>query len=118
MRPNLDLLRSSIGPMLTEAGKLERPTGGWVYDPETGTEVQARELIYAGPMLVRPEGAQPSIVDVGATAWPRTPYEVTLPAETDVKIGDFVTLTSCDYDPQLVGVEITLTDAPLDARSP
>lgn len=114
MRPNLTVLRSAIGPLLTEAGVVKRPTGGWVYDPETGTDVEEVVTIYTGPLLIAPRAASTASEEVGGRTDTVAQYDVTLPAETAVEIGDRVSLTTAPTDPSLAGVEFTLTGVDLD----
>lgn len=114
MRPNLDVLRSAIAPMLTETGIVKRPGDGWIYDPETGLETREYVTVYEGPVLVQPEG-DATLVHVGGSSWPVRPLEVTLPAESDVNIDDVLTLTTCPNDPTLVGQEIEIFDVKRDS---
>lgn len=113
MRPNLPVLRSAIGPMLTETGTLKRP-GEWVWDETTGTDVREYVTVFTGPCLVQPEG-DVQIVDVGGASWPVRPLDVTFPYSADVEIGDLLTLTDCPGDPALVGQEIEIKDVRHDA---
>lgn len=114
MRPNVAVLRSAIGPTLTDAGIVKRPTGSHVYDPETGFETREYVTVYEGPVLVQPEG-DATLVHVGGGSWPVRPLDLTLPAETDVHIEDVLTLTDCPNDPTLVGQEITIIDVKRDS---
>ena len=114
MRPNLTVLRSAIGPMLTETGTLERLGEGWVYDSETQSEVRVMETICTGPMLIALGVASTSTEEVGGRTDHIEQYDVTLPAETDARIGDVVSLTAAPTDPSLTGVEFTLTGVDLD----
>ncbi len=114
MRPNLTVLRSGIGPMLTETGTIERATGGWVYDPDLGMDIEERETVYAGRMLIAPATESTSTQEVGGRTDTLAQYDVTLPAETTVALGDIVTLTTSPTDPSLAGVEFKLTRVDLD----
>lgn len=114
MRPNLTVLRSAIGPMLTETGIVERPGEGWVYDPVIREDVQAKETIYSGRMLIAPRGNATATEEVGGRTDHVEQYDVTLPAETDAKVGDLVKLTAAPTDPSFLDVEFTLTSVDLD----
>ena len=89
MRPNVGVLRSAIGPMLTEAGTITRQDGTTT-DPD-GYEIPNMVTVFDGPVLVRPEG-RVQLVAVGGTERPRLSFDVTFPAESDVVIGDSGTL--------------------------
>lgn len=114
MRPNLGVLRSAVGPLLTETGKVERPGEGWVYDPELGEDVQAKETVYTGPLLIAPSATATATEEVGGRTASVEQYDVTLPAETAVEIGDLVTLTVAPTDPSFLDVEFILTGVDLD----
>lgn len=111
--PNLGVLRSALAPMLTATGEIERSTGRT--EPVEGSigEDTIYEVVYAGPVLVRPDGSATK-VSVGGVTLPVSRYDVTLPADTDAMIGDRLTITSADHDPALVGQVLRLTDVPLD----
>lgn len=113
MRPNLAVLRSAIGPMLTETGTVQRWTGETVFNEETGREEKAYETVYAGPVLVRPEAAVE--IEVAGGTFTQGKYDVTFPADAAVKVGDLLSLTVCPWQPELVGHTIGLIDVPLDA---
>lgn len=112
MRPNLAVLRSAIGPILTETGTITREDGYWT-DPDTGMEEPRMVTIHDGPCLVRPEGVQ--YVVVGGVERPIQRYDVTLPAETPAEIGDVLVLGDVPHEPDLSGAQIRITDAPLDS---
>ena len=100
MRPNLGVLRSAVGPMLTEAGTIERQDGTTL-DPD-GYEIPNMVTVFAGPVIVRPEA-------------PVRSFDVTFPAESDVVIGDLLTLTDCPFDAVLIGQPIRITDVRHDS---
>lgn len=114
MRPNLDVLRSAIAPMLTETGTVKRPGDGWTYDEATGYEIREYVTVYDGPVLVQPEG-DVKIVNVGAGSWPIRPLDVTFPHDADIRIDDVLTLTACAGDPELIGQEIGIKDVRHDS---
>lgn len=111
MRPNLGVLRSALSGMLTETGVVGRPTGGWVV--VDGIEVQEVVTVYAGPLLLQPRDLDPNAVEVGGGTAYVTKYDVTLPADTDARRDDLVSLTAPD-DAALTGVSFRILDAPLD----
>ena len=117
MRPNLGVLRSAVAPLLTETGTVEKVTGTF-YDPTAdggnGAEVQARENVYTGPLLIAPSATATVTEEVGGRTASVEQYDVTLPAETAVEIGDLVTLTVAPTDPSFLDVEFILTGVDLD----
>ena len=113
MRPNVDVLRSAVLPMLTETGVVERATGETTQDPNTGSEVPVVETVYDGPILVRPQYRQTE-EEAGGTTYVVGRYDVTFPADTPVIRGDVVKVTTAPFDAALVGVEFTLLDVPVD----
>lgn len=113
MRPNLAVLRSAVGPMLTETGTVERQNGTTT-DPD-GFEIPLYVTVFTGPMLVRPEDRSLRVANVGGVSWPVLRFDVTLPADADALIGDRLTVTSCPGDPTLVGESLKLIDVPRDA---
>lgn len=117
MRPNLTVLRSAIGPMLTETGTVKRPTGNVVYDPVTQTEIEETIDVYEGPLLIQPRAASNTTVEVGGRTASVAEYDLTLPAETPVEINDLVRLTSAPTDPSLADVVFIVTSVDLDPWS-
>ncbi|HEY0888679.1 MAG TPA: DUF6093 family protein [Nocardioides sp.] len=115
MRPNLAVLRSAIGPMLTEQGTVKRQTGQYEQDPDTGLEEPIYATTYTGPMLVRPEDRSMRVADIGGSSYTVLRFDVTLPADADALVGDRLTVTSCPGDPTLVGETLRLIDVPRDA---
>lgn len=113
MRPNLAVLRSAIGPMLTETGIVERQNGTTT-DPD-GWEVPLYVTVFTGPMLVRPEDRSMRVADIGGSSYTVLRFDVTLPADVDALIGDQLTVTSCPGDPTLVGEALKLVDVPRDS---
>lgn len=113
MRPNVDVLRSALLPMLTEAGECYRNTGQYEQDPDTGIEQPVLTLVWSGPVLVRPESQ--ADITVGGVEFQRSRYDVTLPAEAQVAVNDVLMLGAVNYDSQLTGARITITDVPLDS---
>lgn len=98
--------------MLTEAGTIERQDG-YTIDPD-GFEVPNMVTVFAGPVLVRPEG-DVRFVAVGGTEFPQRSFDVTFPAESDVVLGDLLTLTDCPFDAVLIGQPIRITDVRHDS---
>lgn len=112
MRPDIAVLRSAIGPMLTEHGTIERQDGTTI--DAYGDEVPNMVTAFDGPVLVRPEGGV-QYVATGGVDRPVRALDVTFPAEADVRIGDVLTLTVCPFDPTLIGTPIRITDVRHDA---
>jgi hypothetical protein len=113
--PNIGVLRSAIGPMLTDTGTISRQTGEYEQDEETGMEEPIYAQVYSGPVLVRPEPAVE--VTIGGVEFSQARYDVTFPAETPVVVGDILVMGTVAHDPELAGQQIRLTDTPLDAWS-
>ena len=114
MRPNLAVLRSAIGPMLTETGIVERNTGETTTDPD-GFEIPVYATVFSGPMLVRPEDRSMRVANIAGGSYTVLRFDVTLPADADALVGDRLTVTSCPGDPTLVGESLKLIDVPRDA---
>lgn len=112
MRPNLAVLRSSVLPMLTEAGQIRRITG-YEWNEESGFEEPVYETVLDGPILIRPDGI--NNVQTPAGEWAQERYDVTMPANTAAAVGDLLTVTACPFEPALIGQEISLVDVPRDA---
>jgi hypothetical protein len=110
MRPNIGVLRSAIGPMLTETGTISSLE--WV--KVDGLDVEVLVTKFNGPCLVRPEG-EIQTVAVGGVERPILSYDVTFPADADVSLGDVLVLDDVPFDPALSGASINLTDVPLDS---
>lgn len=114
MPPNLAVLRSAIGPMLTETGTLTRLTGATVEDPLTGVREPVWETVWSGPLLVRPEDRSLRVADAGDVTYSVLRFDVTLPAETPAQIGDNLTIETCPGDASLAGQTLRLIDVPRD----
>ncbi len=115
MRPNIAVLRSAIGPMLTETGTVQHMTGRYVQDEATGLEAPEYVTVYTGPVLVRPQADSLRIASSGGASFPVLKFEVTLPADSDVAIGDVLTVTDAPFDDDLTGRPLRLVDVALDA---
>ena len=68
---------------------------------------------YSGRLLVMPQHKVKRL-EAGGTTRAVSGYDVTLPVDTDVQRGDIVTVTRARYDGALVGIPLTIVDAPLD----
>lgn len=111
--PNVAMLRSSLGGLLTQQGVVQEE-GGYVYDPDTDTEVLEYVTVYSGRMLIRPRSGEPTSSTSVTGPWFLDKYDVTLPANATAKRGDVVSLTVCPNDPGMVGVKFMLLDVPWD----
>lgn len=113
MRPNLDVLRSALLPLLTDIAEVTVRSGEPVIDPDTGEATYPTVVVYTGPVLVRPQNAVE--LGLGGIEITQGKYEVTLPAEADVHVGSTLTVTASTGDTRLVGMALTLTDVPVDS---
>ncbi|UYM04211.1 DUF6093 family protein [Solicola gregarius] len=100
--------------MLSDTGTVSYDTGETEWDDEIGEETPIFADRYTGPMLVRPQYATPAEFDAGGAQWTVSRYDVTLPADTDVRIGDRVQVEST-FDTKLADTFIYITDVPLDS---
>lgn len=95
---------------------LVRDNGDPVFDPNTGTYTDPETTIYSGPVGLRPQGTEARIVEYGGQAVTLRTYDVELPADTDVRRGDELTVTASPLDADLVGRTLTVIDVLYDDR--
>lgn len=111
--PNVGVLRSSLGTLLTQQGVVQEE-GGYVYDPDTDTEVREMVTVYSGRMLIRPRSGEPTSTSTDIGPWFIDKFDITLPANATAARGNLVSLTTSANDPGMIGVQFRLLDAPWD----
>lgn len=113
MKPRVNELARFIASTMTCTGHVRRVIGVEA-DPMTGLDVPIYEDVYAGPCLVYAHN-EAQVVNIVGTTPTVSRYAVTLPAGTPIQIGDVFTATSSPLAPELEGVQLRITDTPLNA---
>lgn len=84
-----------------------------VFDETTARyAVTSPMTTYDGPALVRFE--PPQLVDVGEATEQVTHYTVKLPPDTDVALGDTISVTASSFDAGLVGKRLRVLEVRFD----
>jgi hypothetical protein len=102
------------GQMTAECVITRPSTAGRTFDTLSGTSAYPEpDAVYTGACRVQ----HPTIQDMPAGPVERqtvvAEYTVTVPVDTiRIQLGDTVTITACDGDPDLVGEVLTVTGVP------
>lgn len=68
--------------------------------------------VYTGPGLVRPKAY--TVDQAGEVSQAVDTYEIKVPVDTDIAIGDAVDVTASTHDDGLVGLTLRVTDVPVN----
>lgn len=68
-------------------------------------------LVYAGKFNI-PAGAAVSAVSAGETGWALGRFLAKFPLDAPLSVGLVGVVTSCDFNPRLVGLKFTITGLP------
>ena len=86
-------LRAQAESLMLDAGTASRPTGGYVYDPETQSEVEATEPLFASPCKIQSRTLVVRDEEVGGRTATVVRLELHLPADTaPLTTGDLFTV--------------------------
>lgn len=97
----LPAMRVRAKALMLDAGTAKRPTGGYVYDPETGSDVEATDDLF-GPVncKIKPPRTVAREAEAGGRTVVTIPGELHLPADpvhpeyADLRVGDIWEMTT------------------------
>jgi hypothetical protein len=111
----VERMRARQEDLFSSTVTITRPTGTVNVGDDLVASPTTATAVYAGVALVRPEA--PGEVQAGEQLEHLARHLVKVPANTDVRIGDTVTVDASDHDEQLVGVALVVVDSVLDEWS-
>lgn len=87
-------------------------SGEPVTDPDTGEVTDTPTEVYAGKCKVQQQAVQSRPQTPGEAAVQMVRREVHLPVATSggIRVGDLITITACQLDPDLVGRRLRVRD--------
>lgn len=86
--------RRAAESLMLDYGTASRPTGGYVYDPQTGEDVAEVAPLFPSRCKVQMTGRMPGSLEVGARTAVELGPVLHLPADTDpLDVGDVFTVT-------------------------
>jgi hypothetical protein len=93
----LPFLRAEAEALMVDAGTAMRPTGGFVYDAGTDTEVEAADDLFDSPCKVQTRNIQPRESEVGERTAVTYRVELHLPVSSEpLAAGDLFEITAVD----------------------
>lgn len=97
---------------MTSAVTVSR-AGEAVFDPDSASYAPPTETeLFSGPALVRP--LRSTVDATGRTSIVVDTWEVKLPVDSALEIGDAVEVTASAYDPGLVGLQLRVSGVAYD----
>lgn len=80
---------------MLDVGTAKRPTGGYTFDPDTDTELEAVSDLFTSPCKVQSRNVQPREAEVGERTSVSVRTELHLPVSTDpLTAGDLFVVTT------------------------
>ena len=91
----LPQFRAEAEALMLDIGRALRPTGGYVYDPETQTEVEATDELFTSRCKVQSRSLQSQDAEVGGRTAATVRTELHLPSDADpLTVGDLWEFTA------------------------
>ena len=97
--------------LMSSACTITRGSGAPVWDPETGTYVDAQTTVYTGKCRLVAPNRTTSDVEAGNASYAITDYVVLLPIDTDVQVDDRISVDTSD-DPTAAGLVLQVSAVP------
>lgn len=99
--------QATAARLMLDACTIGHPDGDEVYDEGTDGYVTPLTTFYTGACKVKPRDNADRVVEAAGQTVSLWPYVVSVPMSVeDVVLDDVVTVTACDLDPSLVGVQL------------
>jgi hypothetical protein len=81
--------------LMLDAGQATRPTGGFEYDPDSDSDVEAADDLFDSACKIQSRNVQPTSAEVGGRTSVTVRTELHLPVDTDpLTAGDVWTVTA------------------------
>lgn len=111
--PFVNRMRAEQELLFSSTVTITRFVSEGAFDPDTAEYGPiVTSSVYAGPALVRPQ--KEGTVESGEVVVVVSGYQVKVPVDTDVEVGDVVTITASTYDAALVDLTLRVSDVSPD----
>lgn len=95
IQAELPYLRAAAEALMLDAGTAKRPTGGYVYDPATDSDVEATADLFSSACKIQSRNVQPHEAEVGGRTSVSVRTELHLPTSTAaLTAGDLWVMTA------------------------